>query len=235
MTEKHGSGRLPGGRAVTEMMKGILPGLTLCLLTVMAARAMPAPETFLPEQDITISGKVTAPSCQAMLKENMLQFQLDTSGGARGFSPGGEERKNADTRQQVMSLELSECEFDGLGVRFQAESLPGFPARGGLRGVLGGELNTSTWYTVGPGVPFGKDELVLKLAADSPALETGQPGETYFRLNQEEYWFDASATLQAGEAMQLPFVVQMHSAPEAGAEKPGEDLEARFTLQLSWR
>lgn len=236
MTEK---ADVTGWRArflvVTEMMKGILPGLAMCLLTGVAARAMPGPETYLPAQDITISGRVTAPTCQARLDTDALKFRRPrprdgtVTRGEAGAAQG------EDGNRQVMRLLLSECEFDGLGLMFKAESLPGFPSRGGLRSADDNVLNNGAWYSVGPGTPENRGEMALTPAPDSAALDRGPGGETYFRLNQEMYWFGLSATLKGEESMSIPFEVRMHYAGDGVARKQGELLSARFTLQVSYR
>ncbi|MBU9839243.1 hypothetical protein J1780_04630 [Rahnella aceris] len=231
MTKKVNAWRLPGSSVLAEMLKGILPGLALCLLTIVTARAMPTPETFLPEQDITISGKVTAPSCQARLDTDSAVFHRAAT--LANKTGAAESKGSAAENKQVISLVLSECDFDGLGLVFKAESLPGFPARGQLRGAEGGELTTAVWYTIGPGASEG--DAVLKLSPDSPALDKGQVGEAYFRLNQEEYWFDVSASLSSGQVLNIPFDVLIHYDTDTTVESSDKSLVAQFTLQVSYR
>ncbi|WP_336243384.1 hypothetical protein, partial [Enterobacter cloacae] len=84
------------------------------------------------------------------------------------------------------------------------------------------------------------DNLLQTLSPDSAALVKDAQGDTYFRLNQDEYWFDMNATLKDGEVMNIPLVVQVHNNAVRDQEESDKltiegNLNATFTLQLSWR
>ncbi|WP_336243339.1 hypothetical protein, partial [Enterobacter cloacae] len=86
------------------------------------------------------------------------------------------------------------------------------------------------------------DNLLQTLSPDSAALVKDAQGDTYFRLNQDEYWFDMNATLKDGEVMSIPLVVQVHHSDDSTQKENRDsqrntegDLSANFTLQLSWR
>ncbi|WP_439413201.1 hypothetical protein, partial [Enterobacter ludwigii] len=96
--------------ALAEMVRGVVPGVMLCLLVALGARMMPVAEaeTFLPEHDIIIRGKVVAPSCQAQLDTDSLRFDAAQKTGGTG--------REKDERQ-VLTLRLGECEFNGIGLK----------------------------------------------------------------------------------------------------------------------
>ncbi|MEQ4869442.1 hypothetical protein ABN137_26475, partial [Escherichia coli] len=184
-------------------------------------------ETFLAQQDITISGLVTAPTCQARLDTDRLSFSSSPP-QAKGH-PAAQGEDNS----RVFTLSLSECEIDGLGVMFKAGSLPGYPSRGELRRVSDNAVFPDVWYTIAPGESVQHESPVMVLSANSPALDKGPAGEGYFSLMEEQYWFDISATLRGSDIMTIPFDVQMHYAGDKTAMD--DSLDARFTLQLSYR
>lgn len=222
-----------------QMSCGGLPGLLLCALVMVMARTLPAPaaETWLPARDITITGRVMAPSCQASLDTDTLTFGGEPAARSQ-TAPAGK-----DDDRQVLSLQLSECEFNGLGLKFKAEAQGDRPERGILRRQEDNAASQQMYFTLGPERVTPKaDNFLQTLSPDSADLVKDAQGETYFRLNQDEYWFDMNATLKDGEVMSIPLVVQVHHSDEAarkvsrnGQQNDEGDLSANFTLQLSWR
>lgn len=234
------TGTLPGLRTLQEAMSGILPGLALCVLTALMAKSLPssAAERFLPEKEITITGKVTAPSCQAQLDTDTLRF------GPAG-NDDSEDGRVPDDRRQVMNLRLSECEFNGLGLKFRAEAKGDYPERGILRGTVDNVESQRLYFTLGPqGGTEQTDNPLQRLSTDSADLVKDNHGGQYFRLNEDEYWYDMEATLHGGEVMTIPLEVQVHRArvvrtagdikQHSGGRGDGA-LQAKFTLQLSYR
>lgn len=222
-----------------EVLAGGLPGLLLCVLVMVIARTQDAPaaETWLPARDITITGRVIAPSCQAKLDTDTLTFGSKKTDGSRSSASRG------DDSRQTLTLQLSECEFNGLGLKFKADAQGEHPERGILRRQEDGAVSQRMYFTLGPQkVTAQADNLLQTLSPDSAALVKDAQGDTYFRLNQDEYWFDMNATLKDGEVMSIPLVVQVHHSDDSTQKENRDsqrntegDLSANFTLQLSWR
>ena len=222
-----------------EVLAGGLPGLLLCVLVMVIVRTQDAPaaETWLPARDITITGRVIAPSCQAKLDTDTLTFSAHAADG----NPSGSQGQ--DDSRQTLTLQLSECEFNGLGLKFKAEAQGEHPERGMLRRQEDSAVSQRMYFTLGPQkVTTRADNLLQTLSPDSAALVKDAQGDTYFRLNQDEYWFDMNATLKDGEVMSIPLVVQVHHSDDSTQKENRDsqrntegDLSANFTLQLSWR
>ncbi|KAF6706040.1 hypothetical protein G9387_06350 [Enterobacter hormaechei] len=218
-----------------EVAAGGLPGLLLCLLVMVIARTQDAPaaETWLPARDITITGRVVAPSCQAKLDTDTLTF---ADGSLSSASRG-------DDSRQTLTLQLSECEFNGLGLKFKADAQGDHPERGILRRQEDSAVSQRMYFTLGPQKATAQaDNLLQTLSPDSATLVKDAQGDTYYRLNQDEYWFDMNATLKDGEVMNIPLVVQVHHSDESSQKESRDreqntegELSANFTLQLSWR
>ncbi|KFD24797.1 hypothetical protein [Yokenella regensburgei] len=228
-------------RTLREVAAGGLPGLLLCVLVMVIARTQDAPaaETWLPSRDITITGRVIAPSCQAHMDTDTLTFGTQKTDGSRSSASRGD----GDDSRQVLNLQLSECEFNGLGLKFKAEAQGEHPERGILRRQEDSAVSQQMYYTLGPQKATAQlDNLLQTLSPDSAALVKDAQGDTYFRLNQDEYWFDMNATLKDGEVMNIPLVVQVHHSDDSPQKENRDrqrntegDLSANFTLQLSWR
>lgn len=150
-----------------EAMKGSVVSL-LVFAVVMWLGGRPvqaAVETMLPERDITISGKVVAPSCQARLDSQMVSFTRRPAGV--GETQATENTLDAGT--QHLQLQLSECDLDGLGMTFKADTVSGYPERGALRGKVDSAISTDSYYTLGP--------VTMKLTSRSPrTASTANPG-----------------------------------------------------------
>lgn len=222
-----------------EVLAGGLPGLLLCVLVMVIARTQnaPAAETWLPARDITITGRVMAPSCQASLDTDTLTFGAGPVTDSQSVSTG------KDWRSQVLNLQLGECEFNGLGLKFKADAQSAHPERGILRRQEDNAASQQMYFTLSPQKTSVKaDALLQTLSPDSAALVKDGNGGEYFRLNEDEYWFDMNATLRGGEIMSIPLVVQVHHSDDSSQKGSSDrqrntegDLSANFTLQLSWR
>ncbi|MCU6244235.1 hypothetical protein, partial [Enterobacter asburiae] len=154
-----------------EAMKGSVVSL-LVFAVVMWLGGRPvqaAVETMLPERDITISGKVVAPSCQARLDNQMVSFTRRPVGV--GKTQATENTLDADTRH--LQLQLSECDFDGLGMTFKADTVSGYPERGALRGKVDSAISTDSYYTLGPVEEEYNGRPLFSLSDDSAQMVKG--------------------------------------------------------------
>ncbi|WP_439413183.1 hypothetical protein, partial [Enterobacter ludwigii] len=122
----------------------------------------------------------------------------------------------------------------------RAETVEGLPERGVLRRVSNNEPGLDRYYTVGPqtGDQNGQNPLQT-LSPDSVELVKDAGGEQYFRLNEDEYWYDLVSDLHDGSVMDIPLVVAVHTVKEKNTvTNTGESnglLMAKFTLLLSYR
>lgn len=221
-------------RLLGRMLTGMLPGVVLCaaLGTVLKGNiADAATETFLAAQDITLSGKVTAPSCTVKLENDRMTFSR--------------QQDNRETASQTLLLNLSQCEADGVGVTFKAEHWPDNPVRGTLSGSQSRQRDNGWYYTLSPGTDNGENgeaNWPMRLADDSPALQKdnqagGDKTNVYFSLAEVNYWYDLKAPMKEGDVRVIPFQVQVHQSmkKEKQATSPDEALESTFTMQISWR
>lgn len=179
-------------------------------------------ETRLPKQPITISGRVIAPSCQAKLETDTVTLTAVQQDGKRAPQEAG----------QHLALSLSECDFDGIGIAFYAETVAGHPERGVLRRTCDHRIQPEAYYTLG----FGDGQnnhsaLYSSLSMDSALMEKGQTGARYFSLNRETYWLDVTASLSRDEKLRIPLIVEAH----AKSSDIDDDLAGHFAVQLSWR
>lgn len=211
-----------------EMLKGTLPCLLLFVVVAVGGegeRALAGSETFLPSREISLSGTVTAPSCQVKLEEEQLNFSRQTGGN--------------DMQVQTLHLRLSECDANGIGMTFTATHWPDMPERGVLQEENSGAYATRWYYTISP-QDSPEDEWPLTLAPDSPAPRqvTGRnktDAQAYFSLDRVNYWYDMKAPLKTGDMLVIPFAVTVRHDDTQRAELTEDDLEAKFTVQLSWR
>ncbi|MEL5428880.1 hypothetical protein [Serratia nevei] len=216
------------------MLTGMLPGVVLCAALGAALKdnvADAATETFLAAQDITLSGKVTAPSCTVKLENDRMTFSR--------------QQDNRETASQTLRLNLSQCEADGVGVTFKAEHWPDNPVRGTLSGAQSRQREEGWYYTLSPGTDSGENgeaEWPMRLADDSPALQkdkqaSGDKSDVYFSLAEVNYWYDLKAPMKEGDVRVIPFQVQVHQdiTKERQGTHINEALESTFTLQISWR
>lgn len=220
------------------MVTGVLPGLLLCTvltgyLKENVARA--GTETFLAAQDITLSGTVTAPSCTVKLENDRLTFSRQ---------PQGEPDSKRNPALQTLRLNLSQCEVDAVGVMFKAEYWADNPVRGTLRSKQQGQRNDVWYYTISPGADSDNPAAwPLTLAEDSPQPEADKQQEDnrvanpaqYFSLAEVNYWYDLKEPLKENDVLVIPFNVRAHRGQLQKKENPPGELEANFTLQLSWR
>ncbi|WP_273830923.1 hypothetical protein [Serratia bockelmannii] len=218
-------------RPLAAMTVGILPGgLALCLMlgnTVRPGDALAARESALQAQDITVSGRVTAPSCAARLANEDMVFELRS------------DASRAAPEQHTLQLQLSDCEVEGVGVTLKAEHWAQSPARGLLRTLDTQHLEVTPWYyTVAPGESDSQDpSLPLRLADDTPPLEKDgldAPARD-FSLNQVTYWYDARDTLTAGGTAVIPLTVTVRQVEGQKTASSRDGLGATFTVQLSYR
>lgn len=229
MKDRTGKRRARTG-LLREVLKGTLPGMLLCIAVAGLLDdnvATAGSETFLPSREITLSGTVTAPSCQVKLEDDRLTFARQTAG------------KETGGQVQTLRLRLSECDADGVGMMFTATHWPDAPERGRLQEKNGGAYATQWYYTISP-QDSQKDAWPLTLAPDSPAPLRGTGGkmqeeQTYFSLDKVNYWYDMKTPLKAGDVMVIPLAVTVRHDDTQRAEKAEDELEAYFTLQLSWR
>lgn len=229
MTERKNNG--PASGLIREAVKGGVSGaLVLAVMLWLAGPpAQATVETLLPERDITISGKVVAPSCQASLDTRAVSFTRRPDRVRKVQAAGN--TPDADT--QHLQLQLSECDFDGLGMTFKADTVPGYPERGALRGKVDSAFSTDSYYTLGPVEEEYNGRPIYSLSDDSAQMVKGDGEERYFLLNEQTYWLDINASLSGGEIMKIPFDVKIHSTESGEGSK--DDMEGYFTLQLSWR
>lgn len=216
------------------MLTGMVPGVVLCaaLGTVLKDNvADAATESFLAAQDITLSGKVTAPSCTVRLENDRMTFSR--------------QQGSKESSTQTLRLNLSQCEADGVGVTFKAEHWPDNPVRGTLSGAQSRRREEGWYYTLSPGTDSGENgeaEWPMRLADDSPALQKdkqagGEKTDVYFSLAEVHYWYDLKAPMKEGDVRVIPFQVQVHHGvtKERQATSADESLESTFTMQISWR
>ncbi|ELD3253961.1 hypothetical protein QUR14_004366 [Enterobacter hormaechei] len=214
--------------------KPIVSCILLCSTLFWLETTKASVETFLAEQEVTISGKVVAPSCQASLDTKTINFsraEITTDASKNKMSVG----VNVGNRKNLF-LHLSECDFDGLGIMFKSEVLPGYQERGVLRVKADNSIATGSYYTIEPGSAVdnpGKD--VFSLASDSASFVNDSNGHRYFMLNQQEYWVDVSASLTDGKVMIIPFEVAVHKLDDKASRVNLSRMEGRFTLQVSYR
>ncbi|WP_421558695.1 hypothetical protein [Pseudomonas canadensis] len=201
--------------------------LAILLWASAANSSVASTETFLPMQEITLGGKVVVPSCTVRLDTEHLRF--DKSGSSESTS-------------QRQNLIISECDIDGLGVKFQAETWPDYPARGVLKDKDTNRPSAAWHYRVAPAAqeePEAGTSWPLSAASDARDLETDTPNPgsnprgQYFSLDQVNYWYDLKRSPQGGESMTIPFLISVHRSL-SGDEEPG-DLQAVFSLQLTYR
>lgn len=215
-----------------RMLAGMLPGVVLCAALGAVLKdnvADAATETFLAAQDITVSGKVTAPSCVVKLENDRMTFRR--------------QQDNRQTASQTLLLNLSQCEADGVGVTFKAEHWPDNPVRGTLSGAVSRQREQGWYYTLSPGTDSGEDgesTWPMRLAEDSPALQNDKQAgddkhEVYFSLAEVNYWYDLKAPMKEGDVRVIPFQVQVHQRATKERLSSDEALESTFTMQISWR
>jgi type 1 fimbria pilin len=124
-------------KLLAGMVAGILPGLLVCALLVGGlkdtVRTAAAAETFLPQGDITLSGRVTEPTCISRLAEDRLVFDAV-------------EKKP----EKVLHLQLSACEAEDVGVALKSDYLPEMPERGVLLNTETRQPVSGGYFTVGP-------------------------------------------------------------------------------------
>lgn len=217
-----------------RMLTGTLPGVVLCAALGMVLKdniADAATETFLAAQDITLNGRVTAPSCTVKLENDRMTFSR--------------QRDNKEMASQTLLLNLSQCEADGVGVTFKAEHWPDNQVRGTLTGTQSRQRDNDWYYTLSPGTDSGANgEAIwpMHLAEDSPALQQdkqagGDKHEVYFSLAEVNYWYDLKTPMKEGDVRVIPFQVQVHQdiTKERQAMSTGDMLESTFTMQISWR
>lgn len=223
-------------RPVMGMLTGMLPGLVLCLVLVGYFKGAAEAEAFLPMQDISVNGKVIAPTCSARFEEDYLRFAKT----ARGVG----EPRDIEDRTRTLRLNLSQCDVDGIGVMFTAEFWPDFPARGRLRDKATQRPSEVWYYLLAPADKRGGDAAwPLLLSPDSPALETekqhgndnAQGDRRYFSLNKVNYWYDVKTPPKENEVLVIPFTVSVHHSVKRVNEPAQGELDATFTLQLSYR
>ncbi|EKN5096030.1 hypothetical protein ACSOQX_003020 [Yersinia enterocolitica] len=220
-------------RTVAGMFVGMLPGLTLCMALGGYFKGVAEAETFLPMQDITVSGKVTAPGCTARLENDWLRFDKKKS-----------DLKAQAAQKQTLRLNLSQCEVEGVGVMFRAESWPDYPARGSLKDKKTQQHSDAWYYTVAVETDDNAETAwPLLLSADSPELETNEHHQTdsnnsnghYFSLNKVTYWYDVKEPLKENDVLIIPFSVEVHHDMTREDTREQDELDANFTLQLSYR
>lgn len=219
---------------LARMLTGMMPGLVFCaaLGTVLKDNvADAATETFLAAQDITLSGRVTAPSCTVKLENDRMTFSR--------------RQDSRETASQTLLLNLSQCEADGVGVTFKAEYWPDNPVRGTLNGAQSRQREEGLYYTLSPGKDNGESgeaDWPMRLADDSPALQkdkqaSGNKTDVYFSLAEVNYWYDLKAPMKEGDVRVIPFQVQVHQIMTKAKQAVAADeaLESTFTMQISWR
>lgn len=223
------------GRRRRNRMHAPLPRLALWIALGFACgnAAWAQGETFLPTHEITLSGKVTAPSCQAQLNAQTINFKLQRSEVSPKRGPDVSEK--VDGSRQQLILQLSECEFDGVGLTFKADALPGYPERGMLTGMKSNTASTATYYTIGPAKADYAGKPLFKVAADSAEWVKDNAGDLYFQLNQSQYWLEVKASLQGADVMNIPFNIDIHQLSGSSNKDLDETLGGRFTLQLAYR
>jgi hypothetical protein len=196
----------------------------LLLALVGTKRAQASVETLLPMQEITFGGKVTVPSCTVRLDTEHLRFDRSVESAQR------------------QNLILSECDVEGLGVMFQAQTWPDHPARGVLKNKDTKNPSDSWHYRVAPAAqqePGTSAIWPLSAATDAPDLELDTPNPErnplgqYFSLDRVNYWYDIKRSPQGGKSLTIPFLVSVHRTPNCNDR--AEDLEAVFSLQLTYR
>lgn len=183
-----------------------------------------AAEIFLPRQEITMSGRVLEPSCKAAFDKGMLNFTLDGGKGAKM------------PESQTLTLQLSDCDLTGLGVKLDAPAWRGFPERGMLKGRQSGQGSEHLYYTIG--INVDKQNVFYPLSFSTDSSEWVKHGDGgYFHLNQEMYWLEVNGSLNNREVMNIPFTVAIRQTEESEVKGGTEDTEfnANFTLSLSYR
>lgn len=206
----------------------LLLGLIVGSQNLSLARA----ETFLPAQDITISGMMTSPSCTARLEESHLNFQQDKKQGTNGV------------QSQTLKLNVSQCEIDEIGVLFKADYWPYHSARGQLKGKASQKLTRYWYYMLAPEMENENSAAwPLILASDSPELEMDVQNTTdsnskekrYFSLKGVNYWYELKESLRASDALIIPFSVTVHHINTGGGRTDDEEMDGTFTVQLTYR
>lgn len=186
-------------------------------------------ETFLPEQDISLSGTVVVPSCKIRTDTDHLTFSKN---------------KLADKVSQRLSLYLSQCDIEGINILFRAATWPGYPDRGILKS-RNTQRPSPTWhFRVAPAPeqkaePSGSALRVLSLATqpsglvkDTPIKRVNPEGK-YFNLNNAVYEYSVHIP-QGQSELVIPFVVSLHHTSVAG-HLVDDDLETTFGLQLTYK
>lgn len=229
---------------IRDTLAGMIPGLLLCALVTFWLRvgvAQAVPETYLAMQDITLSGRVTAPSCTVRLDDNQLKFSAPEDGDVTsGTKVGnGSDGNHHDGATQTLRLNVSECDADGVGMLFKADYWPEMPVRGTLRTTPGHQASEALYFTLSPGRE-SDDTWPLKLARDSEKTEAekDQPvsdDSQYYRLSEVNYWYDLKKPLRDGDEMVIPLTVTLHQVRMKENKSARGDLEGTFTIQLSWR
>ncbi|MDS7721608.1 hypothetical protein [Pantoea ananatis] len=182
------------------------------IYVVSAAPA--AEETFLPQHEVSFSGRIVAPSCQARLNTNKLTFHHG---------------KVNEPRKQRVSLSLSECDISGLGVRFSTMVQPGHTERGVLKNS-DNRPASNIWFTIGS--LFNEENSTFSLSSDSTDLIKGEGNTSYFKLGQQNYWFEVDKINRG--PLNFPFEVELHQKDNTGI-RDNDDYSAIFSLQLSYR
>lgn len=225
-----------------DMIAGMIPGLLICALVTFwlkAGVAQAVPETYLAMQDITLSGRVTAPSCTVRLDNSQLKFGAQEGSNASVDTKAGNGSDSHDNATQTLMLNVSECDADGVGMLFKADYWPQMPVRGVLRATSGHQASEAWYYTLSPGRE-SDDAWPLKLARDSEKTEAEKDqsvsdGSEYYRLSEVNYWYDLKKPLRDGDEMVIPLTVTLHQVRTKDRKSVQGDLEATFTIQLSWR
>lgn len=224
--------RLALFRRFRDMVTGSLPGILLCMLTVCGTgneKAGAATGSFLAPRDITLIGRVTAPSCTVRLENSRMQF---------GSVAPGQPRRDAP---QQLNIAVSECDADGVGLLLKAEHWPDMPQRGILRSVPGREVSDSLYYTVAPGQE--SDEAWPLVAVREHAQQGQQPAaqrrenddKPYFLLSAVRYWYNLKFPMKEGDERIIPLTVTVHQASGSVDKTAQEELNGTFTIELSWR
>lgn len=211
------------------------PGLLRCALLAVCLTAgivQAGPETSLAMQDITLHGRVTAPSCTVRFENSQLTFAAMGQGNNK-------EGMTSGAATQVLKLQVSECNADGIGMRFAAEHWPEMPVRGMLRSVAGRTASEAMYYTLGPGDESDATWPLKRVQnEDVPEVKKGQTqGEErrYYRLSGDTYWYDFKTPLQGDSDRMIPLAVELHPARQKDNKTAPRDTSGTFTLELSWR
>lgn len=199
------------------------------LATVSALHFSARAETFLPVQDVTITGRVTVPSCTVRLDTGHLRFEKGGSG---------------NDAQQYQHLTFGQCDLEGVDVQFQAGTWAGYPDRGTMKSKTTRQPSSAWYFQVAPTPPESDDAspdltgapLSLSNTSDLVGGST-PPGERHsggcFRLQGGRYHYEVSPETQGSAVHVIPLTVSVHNLP--GSAGDAGDLDAAFSLSLTYR